>query len=126
MLSATTNISTEAEVKEYEKNTNTYSPEQLQQLCVKIEALPKINQVEILRIFHSKNKNLVNENKYGIHINITDVGNSILEEIENYLTYVSKQETDLNIIEEQQHMNEKYNIEKDNKDNEIVIVVDEL
>jgi hypothetical protein len=126
MLSATTNISTEAEVKEYEKNTNTYSPEQLQQLCVKIEALPKINQVEILRIFHSKNKNLVNENKYGIHINITDVENSILEEIENYLTYVSKQETDLNIIEEQQHMNEKYNIEKDNKDNEIVIVVDEL
>lgn len=126
MLSATTNISTEAEVKEYKKNTNTYSPEQLQQLCVKIEALPKINQVEILRIFHSKNKNLVNENKYGIHINITDVENSILEEIENYLTYVSKQETDLNIIEEQQHMNEKYNIEKDNKDNEIVIVVDEL
>jgi len=126
MLSETTNISTEAEVKEYEKNTNTYSPEQLQQLCVKIEALSKINQVEILRIFHSKNKNLVNENKYGIHINITDVENSILEEIENYLTYVSKQETDLNIIEEQQHMNEKYNIEKDNKDNEIVIVVDEL
>ena len=33
------NISTE--VKEYEKNTNSYSPEQLQQLCGKIEALPK-------------------------------------------------------------------------------------
>ena len=80
------NISTE--VKEYEKNTNSYSPEQLQQLCGKIEALPKINQVEILRIFHSKNKNLVNENKYGIHINITDVEDNVLEEIENYLTYV--------------------------------------
>ena len=51
---------------------------------------------------------------------------NVLEEIENYLTYVSKQETDLNIIEEQQNTNEKYNIEKDNKDNEIVIVVDEL
>lgn len=112
--------------KEYENMTNTYSPDELQQLCIKIEALPKINQVEILRIFCKKNKNLVNENKYGIHINITDVETEILKEIEEYLTYVSKQETDLNIIETQQNTNENYNIVKDNKENDVVLTVDEL
>ena len=112
--------------KEYENTINTYSPDDLQQLCMKIEALPKINQVEVLRIFYAKNKNLVNENKYGIHINITDVETEVLKEIEDYLTYVSKQETDLSIIETQQNANENYNIVKDNKENDVVITVDEL
>ena len=39
----------------------------------KIELLPKFNQVEILRIFSKHADITLNENKYGVHINLTDI-----------------------------------------------------
>jgi len=72
-----------------------------------------------LRIFHKYNKELINENNYGIHINITDIEDYVLQEIEEYIKYVTKQECELDIIESQQHTNEPY-ILKDNKDTSII------
>jgi hypothetical protein len=82
---------------------NSYSPEDLRQLCSKLESMTKINQVEALRIFHKHNKEMINENKYGIHINVTDVEDSVLKEIEDFIEHISKQEKELIEMEELQN-----------------------
>jgi hypothetical protein len=71
--------------------------------------MSKINQVEAVRIFHKHNKDMINENKYGIHINVTDVENNVLKEIEEFIEYVSNQEKKLTDMEElQQDIQTKY------------------
>ena len=93
----------------YDVNINTYTPNELKELCQKLEEMSKINQVEALRIFHKHNKDMINENKYGIHINVTDVENNVLKEIEEFIEYVSNQEKNLNDMEElQQDIQTKY------------------
>lgn len=93
----------------YDVNINTYTPDELKELCQKLEEMSKINQVEALRIFHKHNKEMINENKYGIHINVTDVENHVLKEIEEFIDYVSNQEKKLNDMEElQQDIHTKY------------------
>ena len=72
----------------------------LKSLQEKIELLSKFNQIEILKILH-KNNVMINENKYGCHINLTEVSNDVIEEMEMYLKYVSSQEIDLHHIEQQ-------------------------
>jgi len=72
----------------------------LKNLQEKIETLSKFNQIEILKILH-KNKIMINENKYGCHINLTELPIPIIQEMESYLVYVSNQETDLHEIEKQ-------------------------
>lgn len=72
----------------------------LKNLQEKIEQLSKFNQIEILKILHSSNV-MINENKYGCHINLTEVSNDVIKEMETYLKYVSSQEIDLHHIEQQ-------------------------
>lgn len=96
----------------YDVNINTYTPDELKDLCQKLQEMTKINQVEALRIFYKHNKDIINENKNGIHINITDVENHVLEEIEDFILYVVAQEKKLNDMEVlQQDIHTKY-IEK--------------
>ena len=93
----------------YDVNINTYTPDELKELCQKLEEMSKINQVEAVRIFHKHNKDMINENKYGIHINVTDVENNVLKEIEEFIEYVSNQEKKLTDMEElQQDIQTKY------------------
>ena len=92
----------------YDVNTNTYHPAYLSTLCSKLESMSKINQVEILRIFHKNSKNLVNENQYGVHINVTDIDNESIQEINDYLLYIDIQEKQLAAIQSQQCTNENY------------------
>ncbi len=87
----------------YETNVNGYSPDDLKQLCAKLESMTKINQVEALRIFHKHNKEIINENKYGIHINVTDVEDNVLKEVEEFIDHISKQEKSLIEMEELQN-----------------------
>ena len=105
--------------QEYDVNINTYTPEQLKALCSKLEEMPKINQVEVLRIFHKHNKDFINENNYGVHINVTNVQDSVLQEIEEHFKHVTKQEDELTTIDSQQTNNKKY-ILNPNKDNEVL------
>jgi len=91
----------------YDININIYHPDELRQLCQKLEGMTKINQVEALRIFHKHKKDIINENKYGIHINVTDVDTHVLKEVEEFIVYVSKQEKALNDMDElQQELHE--------------------
>ena len=63
--------------------------ESLTDIKDKIEKMPKNNQIEILRIL-SKRKNVtLNENKYGVHINLSELQTEIIEELNTYIKYVN-------------------------------------
>lgn len=65
----------------------------------KIELLTAFHQIEILRILHT-NKVTFSENKNGVFVNLTYVGQDIIDTISEYIIYVYKQESQLNEIEE--------------------------
>ena len=95
----------------YTNNANKLNPQELQLLCTNIEALSKINQVEILRIF-SKNELVLNENNYGVHINMTDVSDKVILEVQSFLEYVRQQESDLTYIDNQLDTSKNYMLQE--------------
>jgi hypothetical protein len=82
-----------------------------------IENMSKFNQIEILRILTRHKEVIINENKYGIHINLSDLSNDILDELLVYVNYVTTQEIELNNIEKQKESYKNTYFLKDNKDN---------
>lgn len=66
-----------------------------------IEKMTKFNQIEILRILNKHSDVIVNENRYGIHVNLSDLSDSVLEELTVYIQYVNAQENTLNQDEKQ-------------------------
>jgi hypothetical protein len=98
-------------------NTNTYSLSQLNSIRESIENMSKFNQVEILRILTKYKDVTINENKYGIHINLSDLSNNIFDELVTYINYVQVQETELNNIEKQKQDYKNSYFLKDIKDN---------
>jgi len=82
----------------------------------KIELMPKFNQVEVLRIFSKHSNVTLNENKYGVHINLTDLSEIIIEELKIYIKYVNTQELNLNEMERQKEDFKNTFFGKDNKD----------
>ena len=69
--------------------------DKLNTLKVQIEKLEKSKQVEILRILVNSQKVSINENQYGIHINLTDLPKDLIEEMNLYIAYINKQEKEL-------------------------------
>jgi hypothetical protein len=66
-----------------------------------IEQMSKFNQVEILRILHKHADVTLNENKYGIHVNLTNISDVVLKELKMYVAYVNTQEQVLKTDEKQ-------------------------
>lgn len=97
----------------YEESESEYDLTVLNNIREKIEKMSKFNQIEVLRILNNHKEVTINENKYGIHINLTELSNSIIEELKVYINYVSTQEFELNQAEQEK---ENYkNIYFDNK-----------
>ena len=84
-----------------------------------IENMSKFNQIEILRILTRHKEVIINENKYGIHINLSDICSTILDDLLVYVNYVTAQEIELNNIERQKETYKNTYFLKDNKDNYI-------
>lgn len=80
---------------------NTYSVSELNYLRESIEAMNKFNQLAVLRILHKHKDVMLNENKYGTHINISDLKTEILDELSLYVKYVNDQEINLHHAEQQ-------------------------
>ena len=78
-----------------------YDCTKLNYIREQIEQMSKFNQIEVLKIL-TKNKNvIINENKYGIHVNLREIDNEILNNLIVYIKYVTTQETYLNNIEKE-------------------------
>ena len=87
----------------------------------KIEKMSKFNQIEVLRILSNHKAVTINENKYGIHINLTELSSSIIEELKVYINYVNTQEFELNQAEQEKEIYKNTYFDKDNKDKSSII-----
>jgi hypothetical protein len=83
---------------EYDLNKLNYIREQ-------IENMSKFNQTEVLRVLTKNKEVIINENKYGNHINLSHLNNFVLKELMLYIKYVNTQEMYLNNVEQEK---EKY------------------
>jgi hypothetical protein len=95
--------------QDYDFNKLNYIREQ-------IENMSKFNQIEVLRLLSKNKEVMINENKYGIHINLTEINNLVLQELLFYITYVNNQETYLNNAEKEKEEYKNTFFLKDNKD----------
>ena len=57
--------------------------------------------MEVLRILNEHNSSMLNENKNGVFINLTNVDTPTIQKIKDYLKYVLKQETHITSIEDE-------------------------
>ena len=104
--------------EEYATESNThYDFNKLNNIREQIENMSKFNQIEVLRILTKHQDVCVNENKYGIHINLSDIQSNILDDICVYIDYVITQEIELNNVEKQKETYKNTFFVKDNKDN---------
>ena len=99
----------EVEIEEYDYNKLNHIREQ-------IENMSKFNQVEILRILTNYKDVIVNENKYGIHINLSELSSKIINDLLMYIKYVNNQELYLNNAEKEKEKYKNTFFLKDNKD----------
>ena len=99
-----------------EQKGDQYNYTILNSMREQLENMSKFNQIEVLRIL-SKNKNvIINENKYGIHINLSELPDTILNELMVYIKYVNTQEIYLNDVEKEKEKYKNTFFLKDNKD----------
>ena len=88
--------------------------EMLSKMKMTIELMDKNNQIEVLRLLH-KNNAILNENKNGIHINLTELNDDTLVNIYNFVEYINTQENKLNDDEcEKQKYKSMFFVNKDN------------
>jgi hypothetical protein len=66
-----------------------------------IEKMTKPNQIEVLRILHKHPEIILNENNYGVHINLTELDSNLIMELKNYINYINTQENNLKSFETQ-------------------------
>jgi len=96
---------------------NNFSVSELNYIRDSIENMNKFNQVEVLRILKKHDDVTINENKYGIHINLSEVSKNVLDELSIYINYVKTQEITLSNIERQKEDYKNTFFSKDIKDN---------
>jgi len=104
------------EVSVSTNHVNTFSVSELNYVRETIENMNKFNQIEVLRIMNKHSDVTLNENKYGIHINLSELKNEIIEELTNYIKYVNTQEVTLHQAEKQKESFKNIYFTKDNKD----------
>ena len=91
-----TNITESTNVQQFKNTTN-----QLIFLRESIENMNKFNQIEILRILKSDPSVILNENKYGVHVNLSELTDQNVDKIYNYVSYVNAQQLSLDKAEKQ-------------------------
>ena len=98
------------------KNTSQFknTTNQLTFLRESIENMNKFNQIEILRILKNDTTVILNENKYGVHVNLTELNNQNLDQMYNYVKYVNAQQVSLDTAEKQKEAFKNTYFSKDN------------
>ncbi len=98
-------------------NINNYSVSELNYIRDTIEHMNNFNQIEVLRILNNDKDVTLNENKYGVHINLSELKKDVVDELVLYIKYVTTQEINLNRVEQQKDDYKNIYFMKDNKDN---------
>jgi hypothetical protein len=79
----------------------------------KIESMSSYHQIEVLKLL-CKHNAMLNTNKNGVHVNLSMLNDSIVDELFNFIKYVETQEEQLSMMEVQQEQL-KTNFMKDTK-----------
>jgi hypothetical protein len=95
---------------------NDVSNEELSFIRETIESMSKFNQIEVLRILQKCKDVTLSENKYGVHVNLSEVKKEIIDEMKSFINYVNTQEMNLFKLEEQKEKFKNTYFTKDNKD----------
>ena len=66
-----------------------------------IEKMTKFHQIAILRILNDNEDVIINENRNGVHVNLTDLGSNVIDNLLEYVKYVTTQEKTLNKDEQE-------------------------
>lgn len=90
------------------------STNQLIFLRESIENMNKFNQIEILRILKNDTTVILNENKYGVHVNLSELNNQNIVQMYNYVKYVNAQQVSLDTAEKQKEAFKNTYFSKDN------------
>uniref|UniRef100_A0A6C0CUJ2 NET domain-containing protein n=1 Tax=viral metagenome TaxID=1070528 RepID=A0A6C0CUJ2_9ZZZZ len=96
-----------------------FNVQELNSIREKIESMPKFNQIEVLRILSGYKNITLNENKYGVLINMTDLKKEVIEKLKEYISYVNTQESNLNELESRIQEYKNIYFVKDNKDKHV-------
>jgi hypothetical protein len=96
-------------------NETDYTEGELNFIREVIESMNKFNQIEVLRILH-KHSITLNENRYGVHINLSELKKEIIDDLQNYINYVNTQEITLHHVEKQKETFKNIYFTKDNKE----------
>ena len=75
---------------------------ELENLKSEIEVLDKEHHITILNILKTDSNIILNENKNGVFVNLTELSEKTLEELKNYCLYVKSQEIKLENMENDQ------------------------
>ena len=97
-------------------DVNNFSVSELNYIRDAVENMNKFNQIEVLRILNNHKDVTINENKYGIHINLSDLKKELLDELNVYIKYVNTQEVTLHQVEKEKETYKNTYFTKDIKD----------
>jgi len=97
-------------------DVNNFSVSELNYIRDAVENMNKFNQIEVLRILNNHKDVTINENKYGIHINLSDLKKELLDELNVYIKYVNTQEVALHQVEKEKETYKNTYFTKDIKD----------
>jgi NTP pyrophosphatase (non-canonical NTP hydrolase) len=95
---------------------NNFSVSELNYIREAIENMNKFNQIEVLRLINKHKDVTINENKYGIHINLSELKKELLDELNVYINYVNTQEVALHQVEKEKEVYKNTYFTKDIKD----------
>jgi len=70
----------------------------------RVEMMNKHHQIEVLRILKQNSDVVLNENSNGVFVNLTDVDEKVIKKLEEYINYVEKQTSNINVIENQKEI----------------------
>ena len=90
----------------------------LENIRKQVELMSKHNQVEILRILKNCSEDIMlNENNYGVFVNLSDLPENIIEKLNEYIDYWKNQESNLKNIEHKKETFKTIYFSKNIKDN---------
>ena len=79
---------------------DTVNIQELEKIKNRIESLPKIHHIQILKILKKYNNIKLNENKSGIFVNLSFLPETVIRSLLGYLNRVDEQEKVLRIAED--------------------------
>ena len=96
------------ELQEIQKNNeniliddDNYSSDELNNIKLIIEKMDKVHHIEILKILLNEENNYINENNNGTFINLSDLKDSTIQKLKDYIIYFDKQQSQLINLENQ-------------------------